>query len=108
MRFTNAHKLSPIGIDLGSHSFKAVQLNKSGAGWEVSSAVTLSRVDPGVPLNGSEIARLAGVLDRRGFVGNDVVIAVPVTGLLTTILELPARAGCSDRTNSGHRIRPCP
>jgi Tfp pilus assembly PilM family ATPase len=85
-------RFSPIGLDLGSHSFKAVQLKETRTGWEVAASVSLSRLSPDAPVDESEIERLQGVFDRRGFVGRDVVVALPTASLLTTILELPARA----------------
>ena len=91
MRGLSFAKTSPIGLDLGAHSFKAVQLRNGNAGWEIATAVSLPRLAPGEPLAASEISRLKDVLDRRRFVGRDVVIAVPAASLLTAILELPAR-----------------
>jgi Tfp pilus assembly PilM family ATPase len=85
-------RFSPIGLDLGSHSFKAVQLKQSRTGWQVAASVSLSRLSPDAPIDESEIERLQGVFDRRGFVGRDIVVALPTANLLTTILELPARA----------------
>jgi len=85
-------KFSPVGLDVGSHSFKAVQLVKSLRKWEVASSVSLPRLTPGAPLAVAELRRLKEVLDRRGFAGSDIVVAVPSASLLTAILELPARA----------------
>lgn len=92
MRWLSSAKYSPIGLDLGAHSFKAVQLRKSANGRDATSTVSLPRQTPGAPLAVAEIERLQGVLDRRGFVGQDVIVAVPAAGLLSAILELPARA----------------
>jgi Tfp pilus assembly PilM family ATPase len=91
MRWVPYTNLSPIGLDLGSHSVKAVQLKRSANGQKICAAVSLPRITPGAPLDTAEIERLAGVLDRRGFVGRDVVVTIPTASLLTTILELPAR-----------------
>ncbi len=92
MRWLPLTKFSPIGLDLGSHSIKAVQLKQSAGGRKICAAVSLPRLQPGSTLDAPEIERLLGVLDRRGFAGQDVVVTVPTASLLTTILELPARA----------------
>jgi Tfp pilus assembly PilM family ATPase len=92
MRWLPQHKISPIGLDLGSHSFKAAQALRSASSQTLRTAVSLARRTPGAPLDAGDIDRLLGVLDRRGFVGRDVVVTVPAATLLTTILELPARA----------------
>ncbi|HEX8324422.1 MAG TPA: pilus assembly protein PilM [Tepidisphaeraceae bacterium] len=83
---------SPIGLDLGTHSFKAVQMKPAAKGWESVRSVSLPRVTPGAALSAQEIERLKDVLDRRGFYGREVVVAVPMELLLTAVLELPARA----------------
>lgn len=83
---------SPIGLDLGSHSFHAVQLRQTPGGTRVLASASLPRTKAGVAITPDEILRLQGVLDRRGFVGRQVVLAVPANDLLCSILELPARA----------------
>ncbi|MDB5326348.1 MAG: hypothetical protein JWM57_1917 [Phycisphaerales bacterium] len=92
MAWRSNSRLSPIGLDLGAHSFKAVQLRRSGKGPQVLAALSLPRTTPGTPPGAAEIERLQGVLDRRGFIGRDVILAVPAASYLSAILELPARA----------------
>ena len=92
MRWFGKRIYSPIGLDLGAHSFKAVQLKRADQGWTVSSSISLTRSTPGAPLAAAEMHRLQGVLERRGFVGSDVVVGIPRASLLTANLELPARA----------------
>ena len=92
IRWPLAKRLSSIGLDIGSHSLHAAQLCRRGGAWETVAAVSLPRVSPNTPLSASEIERLRGVLERRGFIGREVSIAVPATGLLSAMLELPVRA----------------
>lgn len=84
-------KTSPIGLDLGSHSFKAVQLSRSGVAWKVVSSVSLPRRAPAEQLAPAEIQRFKEVLGRRRFIGDDVVVAVPASNLLAAVLEMPVR-----------------
>jgi Tfp pilus assembly PilM family ATPase len=58
----------------------------------VNALVTLPRATPGTPVQAEEVQRLAGVLERAGFVGNRVVLAVPALDQMTAMLELPPRA----------------
>lgn len=92
IRWPLAKLLSPIGLDLGTHSFHAVQLRQSRGAWEPSAILSLPRVTPGPAVSADEIGRLCGALERRGFVGREVVLAVPTFGLLSAMLELPPRA----------------
>ena len=91
MRIIRRSTVSPIGLDLGSYSFKAVQLARTGTSWEIARSVSLDRVAPDGPITRDELVRFGGVLDRRGFKGNRVVTSVPSEKLLTAMLELPAR-----------------
>ncbi len=85
------NKSSPIGLDIGSHSIKAVQLKRSGSAWTTSASVCLERATPGAAIDLMEMHRVADVLDRRGFVGREVVVSVPTDRLMTSVLELPPR-----------------
>lgn len=91
MRIPLFKGLSAIGLDLGSHSVKAVQL----AGPESSTvlaSMSVPRTTPRTPLTAVELQRVREVMDRRGFRGRDVVVAVPSAQLMTAVLELPPRA----------------
>ena len=92
IRWPLAKSLGPIGLDLGTHSFHAVQLRRAGTAWQTAATLSLPRVNPGPIVTADEIRRLCGVLERRGFVGREVVLAIPAAGLLSAMLELPARA----------------
>jgi type IV pilus assembly protein PilM len=81
----------PIGIELGGRLIGAVQLRTSGRGNVVVAARSITRARPDVEIDGNEINRLADVLERQGFRGREVVLAVPSANLLTALLELPPR-----------------
>lgn len=80
----------PIGIDLGGRTIRAVQLSGAAGDWRVEAAAEVPRRSGAD--RASEAVRLAGVLGRQGFVGQDVVLAVPGEALLTAVLDLPPRA----------------
>jgi Tfp pilus assembly PilM family ATPase len=84
-------KRSAIGLDIGSHSLKAAQLVRRSGQWKLESAISLARTNPDAALSVADLSRFRDVLDRRGFVGRDVIIAVPPPLLMSTIMELPAR-----------------
>ena len=44
------------------------------------------------PLTAEDVRRLAGTLERQGFTGVDVVLAVPTDKLSTSVLDLPPRS----------------
>lgn len=83
---------SPIGIDLGGHSIKAVQLTQRGDRWLLSATACFPRRAVGAKLETDEISRLLGVLARTGFKGTSAVLAAPRTELMSGMLELPPRA----------------
>ncbi len=85
---------SPIGVDISSRWIAAAQVERSGPAREprplVRRAVCIARARAsGSRPDAAELARFAEVLDRRGFRGNDVVIAAPDDRLVTAALELP-------------------
>src|SRR5687768_647843 len=113
---------SPIGIDVGSRAVKAVQLERGcrGGGWRVAAAAAVPRLpadryQAGAPATSAaapadaapadqalaavtapsagELNRLYDTLERQGFSGRQVVLAVPDARLLTSVLEVPARTG---------------
>ena len=106
---------TPIGIDVGSRAVKAVQFERERWGdgrWqivaaaqiprsEVSQSTSFSPAGPGAPaagaansrpLSAEDVRRLAGTLERQGFTGSDVVLAVPTEKLSTSVLDLPPRS----------------
>ncbi len=81
---------TPIGLDVGGSTVKAVQLRRGRGGrWAVHAAVRLPRSLPGTPLGVTEARRIADVLRRRGFRGRDVVVAAPPSLVTTATLDLP-------------------
>ena len=68
---------SPIGLDAGSHSIKAVQLARSGGGESIHAATSVPRQTCGADLTAPEVLRALGVLRRQGFVGRRAVACIP-------------------------------
>ena len=100
---------SPIGIDVGARTIKAVQLGRGRFGngqWMVWATAEVPRSDvaDGAPAQGAqgpatrrlltraEVGRLVGTLERQGFTGDRVVLAAPPEKLATSILDLPPRS----------------
>ena len=106
---------SPIGIDAGARSVKAVQLGRDRWGhgrWQVVAAAEVPRDEvarPAAPatqpaasgqqqqanahvLTPADVQRLVGTLERQGFAGGDVVLAVPNERVLSSMLDLPPRS----------------
>ncbi|HWP40015.1 MAG TPA: pilus assembly protein PilM, partial [Tepidisphaeraceae bacterium] len=80
----------PIGVDLGSHSVKAVQLAPAGEGrWRVHAAARLPLPVPNHPFDVHTVRNLREVFERHGFVGQDLVVAAPAQHLLADVLEVP-------------------
>lgn len=86
-----ARGLTPIGIDVGAASTRAVQLRRAGSRPVLVAAAEINRAEPGRPMGAAEAERLADVLRRQGFHGSDCVIAAPQELLLTGVLDLPPR-----------------
>ncbi len=82
-------KRTPIGIDASGRFINAVQLSGSARRWRVEAAAAIPRADSTVPLDVDETTRMVGVLERQGFRGRDVILAMPNDLLLTKVLELP-------------------
>lgn len=81
---------SLIGLDIGTKRVKAAQLVRTGSEWCLTACSAIDRVDTG-ELSQAEVNQIADVLDRQGFKGNQVVLAVPDEQLLSGILDLPPR-----------------
>lgn len=77
----------PIGLDIGTHWIKAVQLHGS----TVSAVARLPRREPDKPLSPAEAARIATTLDIAGFVGTEVVLAAPRAAVMSAVLDVPPR-----------------
>jgi type IV pilus assembly protein PilM len=83
--------ISPIGIDIDAKRVEAVQLRRAGVSWRLASIASLPRVNAEADITAAEVQRLADVLYRQGFSGRDIVLAVPQSKLLSSMIELPPR-----------------
>lgn len=108
----NRRTRSAIGIDVGARAIKAVQFGRERFGsvaWRVVAAAEMPRdevagaavpgqVPAGQPpqsahfLTPAEVRRLVGTLDRKGFAGADIVLAMPNDKVFSSMLELPPRS----------------
>lgn len=79
---------TPIGLDLGTHTIRAVQTDQAG---HVSTKAALTRPDPAQPITSEELERFRGVLYRQGFVGQTAFVSVPKSALMRTTIELPPK-----------------
>lgn len=88
--------ISPIGVDFGPRWIRAVQLSRRRGGWRLHAAAAIPRASLPESADAAhadaEHSRLAGILERRGFDGNDIILAVPQDRLIWSIMELPPRA----------------
>ncbi len=89
MGWPGTSKRTPIGIDASGRFINAVQLSGSARRWRVEAAAAIPRADSTVPLDVDETTRMVGVMERQGFRGCDVILAMPNDLLLTKVLELP-------------------
>lgn len=79
----------PIGVEVGGRHLNAIQLGRISGGFGVEAATSVKRSSGDTPLTGEEVGRLADVLDRQGFRGRDVVLALPTPRMMSALLELP-------------------
>jgi len=82
---------TPIGLDLGAHSLKAVQLCQRGESFRAVAAASIPRIKPGAVLEQTDLLRLFEALQRQGFSGREAIVAAPSTLLRSGMLELPSR-----------------
>jgi len=80
---------TPIGLEVGARRIKAVQLRPARDGWHIAAISSLPRKNRGPDVDPEELPQLRRVLDRQGFSGRDVVLAVPRAKLMTGILDVP-------------------
>jgi Tfp pilus assembly PilM family ATPase len=85
-------RASPIGVEIRGRYVHAVQTVSGPRGQRVCAAACFPRLDSGQRSPADEAPRIAGVLRRRGFVGNRISLAVPEGHLHTAVLELPPRS----------------
>lgn len=82
----------PIGVDLTGRRIQAVQMGKSSHGLSVIAAASMDRMDPASQITSDEIRKFLESLPDKGFVGNEVVLAVPGGMMMTDIIDLPPRS----------------
>jgi len=82
---------TPIGIDVAGMCITAAQLRRRGryAPWEIVATARYPRTQPDKPLDAAEIQRLRDVLRRQAFVGRDIVLAIPGSTLLASLVDTP-------------------
>lgn len=81
---------SAIGVDVGTWMLRAAQVDlrtRDVVGW-----VAIPRLTPGVAVDRAELCRLRSVLDRRGMMGDRIVMAAPHDVTSSAVLDLPPRA----------------
>ncbi len=90
MGWEPSSRRTPIGIDANGRFIHAVQLSRTSGSWRIEAAASIPRPVAAGPLDRDDTQRLAGVLERQGFRGTDVVLAVPSEQLLFSHLTVPA------------------
>jgi len=89
---------SHIGLDISGRLVSAVQLRGvPGTQPAMHAAAVFSRrvVADAVLSPEQEAERVASVLNRRGFSGSNIVLAVPDERVLTAVIELPPRTSAA-------------
>ena len=81
-----------MGVDIGGRQIKAVQMSHGLRGRCVEATAVFARSEVNAPPDRAEVRRLAQVLRRRSFLGNEIVLAVPGDKQITGTMELPARS----------------
>ena len=92
MNWLHRRANTPIGIDLDGRFIRAIQLSRSSQGWCIQASASIPRQRSDVAVTPEEIATLARTLTKNGFVGRDVVVAVPAERLISSIIDLPPRS----------------
>jgi Tfp pilus assembly PilM family ATPase len=93
-------KYSPIGLDLGTRAFRAVQLQRQKDDLHIHAALEVERPDDQLLPNQDEntdnlaehVSQIEHLLERGGFVGRQVVLHCPADKLDLRPLKLPGGA----------------
>ena len=83
---------SPIGLHYDQRSFRVVQLSRRHGRWALAAAARVQRTGRGQCPDIGELKSLQTVLNRQGFVGSRVVLAVPTSQMLMGVVEVPPRS----------------
>lgn len=86
------NRIGPIGVHLGGRWIAVAQVARAHKGDRLLTSAVIERPEPGEPVSQRDIARLEGVLDRRGFRGTRVALAAPEDLAFSSVLELPPRS----------------
>ena len=90
MSLQPSSRRTPIGIDANGRFIHAVQLSHRSDGWRIEAAASIPRPVAAASLQPEDVERLVALIDRQGFRGTDVVLAVPGHRLLLSELNVPA------------------
>lgn len=82
-------KRSVIGLDVGSRIIKAAQLSWDQGRYRIEALALLPRTETGESIQQEEVRHLKRTLQRQGFQGAKVVLAVRDQELLRGSIELP-------------------
>jgi len=82
---------SPIALDITDRHIAAAQIRIDGTGPVLWAATRFPRLDRVESISPSETCRIADVLERQGFRGVRLSVALPSRDLLWETLELPSR-----------------
>jgi len=91
-------RVSPIGVDVGAASIRAVQLRRADAAWELIRAVQTParRDEAGDPDPQASADCMRSLLQRHGFAGRDACAGIGPPQAELHVLELPAETAASD------------
>lgn len=83
-----------IGLEVDTREIRAAQLSRGGGGWSIRASAVVPRdtgdeAEPNGLPSREELARLRDVLERRGFVGNQISVGAPSRVCAFHILDLP-------------------
>ncbi|MHC4219421.1 MAG: pilus assembly protein PilM [Planctomycetota bacterium] len=113
MRWPGGSGRTPIGIDADGRFINVVQLARPSGVWRIEAVASIPRKKHGSELDVGDAHRLAGVLDRQGFRGRDVVLVMPSDRVLASVVELAAGtaetsnvATARQRLASAHKCEP--
>ncbi len=86
-------KRTAIGLDMSGEVVCAAQLGvRAGGDLELVAAACFERGGAGAPVTARHVQRCVNALQRQGFEGEHVALAIPLAQQLAAICELPPRA----------------
>jgi type IV pilus assembly protein PilM len=86
-----ASSRTAIGVDIGQRTIKAAQLSVSADRHHIRALSLLPRPEVEAGVSRQDALALQSVLQRQGFRGREIVLAVPDPQLLRATLELPSK-----------------